>query len=79
MSKTKKQIYRIIFEHDTPLGKGFDICLIILVLLSVLTIMLETVQDYYISHSKLFQSKFNFVGNLMLVIVLPILLDFLFF
>ena len=54
MSKTKKQIYRIIFEHDTPLGKGFDICLIILVLLSVLTIMLETVQDYYVSHSKLF-------------------------
>ncbi|MBC76602.1 MAG: ion transporter [Halobacteriovoraceae bacterium] len=54
MSKTKEQIYRIIFEHDTPAGRWFDICLIILVLLSVITIMLETVEEYYAIHSKLF-------------------------
>ncbi len=39
----KEKLYEIIFEADTPLGKLFDIVLIIIILLSVAVVMLETV------------------------------------
>lgn len=50
MSYTPKQraewrntIYRIIFEADTPLGKLFDIMLVLSIIVSVLAVMLDTV------------------------------------
>ena len=50
----KQKLYQIIFEHDTPAGKAFDIGLIICVLASVLAVMLETVRSIFVPHKFLF-------------------------
>ncbi|MGC2164974.1 MAG: hypothetical protein WA632_03040 [Gallionella sp.] len=39
----RDDLYRIIFEADTPAGKLFDIVLVISILLSVLAVMLDSV------------------------------------
>ncbi len=39
----KRALYKIIFEADTPLGKLFDVCLLILIVLSVVIICIETI------------------------------------
>ncbi|MCO4754453.1 MAG: ion transporter, partial [Bacteriovoracaceae bacterium] len=54
MGNLKQKLYKIIFEHDTPKGKAFDICLIVLVILSIFTIMLETVQTYWVPYKDIF-------------------------
>jgi len=41
----RRELYRIIFEHDTPGGKLFDIALIAAILASVAAVMLESVRD----------------------------------
>lgn len=41
----KAKIHEVIYEADTPAGKWFDIVLIILILVSVLLIMLESVKE----------------------------------
>jgi len=41
----RHRLYTIIYKADTPAGKGFDIALIILILASVLTIMLDSVAE----------------------------------
>lgn len=38
-------LHEVIFEADTPLGKFFDVALLIAILLSVLAVMLESVDD----------------------------------
>lgn len=40
----RKRLYIIIFEADTPAGKAFDIVLLILILLSIFTVVLESVE-----------------------------------
>ena len=50
MKKNKERdwrttLYTIIFEADTPGGKTFDLLLILSILLSVITVMLESVQS----------------------------------
>ncbi|SIS66076.1 voltage-gated potassium channel [Zobellia uliginosa] len=40
----KNKVHEIIYEADTPLGKGFDILLFILIIISVLLVMLESVK-----------------------------------
>ncbi|MEL6140904.1 MAG: ion transporter, partial [Bacteroidota bacterium] len=42
----RDRIHEIIFEADTPLGKFFDISLLVLIVLSVITVMLETVSGW---------------------------------
>lgn len=42
---TKERLYHIIFESDTAAGKAFDVALLIAILLSVLTVMLESVRS----------------------------------
>jgi len=42
-SKIKKQLYEIIFEADTRTGKVFDIVLLIIIFISVLLVLLESV------------------------------------
>lgn len=42
-SKLKEQIHEIIFEADTPLGRFFDIALLITISTSVLVVILESV------------------------------------
>ncbi|PKA96603.1 voltage-gated potassium channel [Flavobacteriaceae bacterium MAR_2009_75] len=40
----KHRVHEIIYEADTPLGKWFDILLFILIIISVLLVMLESVR-----------------------------------
>mgnify|MGYP001269479359 FL=1 len=42
---TRERIHQIIFEADTSKGKAFDIALLIAILLSVLVVMLESVES----------------------------------
>lgn len=51
----KDRLRKIIFESDTPAGKNFDIVLIILILLSVLTVILESVNSIYMGSQNLFE------------------------
>ena len=44
-SDIRKQLYEIIFEADTPAGKNFDLALIIMILLSVVVVMLDSVES----------------------------------
>jgi len=48
----KDKLYEIIFESDTPAGKGFDILLIISILLSVIVVMIDSVQYYNLLYGK---------------------------
>lgn len=41
--KWKRQLFRIIYRADTPLGKLFDICLLVLIFLSTFIVMMESV------------------------------------
>ncbi len=41
----KNKLHEIIYEADTPMGKWFDIILIVIILFSVLLIMLESVKN----------------------------------
>lgn len=41
----RNNLYEIIFEADTPLGKAFDVALLIAILISVVAVMLESVDD----------------------------------
>lgn len=45
MQITKEKLHEIIFEADTPKGKAFDVALLILIFLSLIVVMLESV-DY---------------------------------
>ena len=45
-TKLENKIYKIIFESDTPAGKGFDLLLIVSILLSVVVVMLDSVHYY---------------------------------
>ncbi len=45
-SPFRENLYEIIFEADTPLGKLFDIVLLLAILGSVIAIMLETVPNF---------------------------------
>lgn len=43
----RDELYRVIFEADTPAGKLFDIVLVVSILLSVLAVMLDSVQSIH--------------------------------
>lgn len=53
-NRLKDQIHEVIFEADTPMGKFFDIVLLILIIASVLAVMLETVPGLDIQYKSLF-------------------------
>ena len=46
MDSLKQKLYRIIFDADTPAGKGFDLVLIIVIVLSVITVILESIPSF---------------------------------
>ena len=50
----KTKLYEIIFESDTPAGKGFDLLLIISILLSVIIVFLDSVQFYNHKYGNIF-------------------------
>ncbi|MFO7754715.1 MAG: ion transporter [Bacteroidales bacterium] len=43
MGKTKDKLYEIIFESDTKAGKTFDVLLITAIILSIITVVLDSV------------------------------------
>ena len=43
----RTRLFHVIFESDTPGAKAFDIALIILILVSVTTLLLDSVEDYH--------------------------------
>jgi voltage-gated potassium channel len=52
--KWKRQLFRIIYRADTPLGKIFDICLLILIFLSTFIVMMESVPSFDLKYHTLF-------------------------
>lgn len=42
----KEKLYDVIFESDTPLGKAFDVALIISILMSVMVVFIDSVDHY---------------------------------
>ncbi|MEQ9438671.1 MAG: ion transporter [Cyclobacteriaceae bacterium] len=49
---TRKKLYHIIFESDTPSGKAFDVALLVAILLSILLVMLESVQRINVQYGE---------------------------
>lgn len=43
----QRKWYKVIFEHDTPAGKAFDVVLLVVIMLSILTVMLESVEPLH--------------------------------
>ena len=56
INPTKEKIHEVIFEADTPMGKAFDVILMIAIIASVLVVMLETVQDLQVNYRYIFVS-----------------------
>ncbi|MFT6431468.1 MAG: voltage-gated potassium channel [Halopseudomonas sp.] len=50
----KTRLFQIIFESDTPLGKGFDIALAAMILLSVAVVLLDSVQPFHERYGEIF-------------------------
>lgn len=48
----RRKVHEVIYEADTPLGKGFDIALLIFIILSVIAVMLESVDSINARYSK---------------------------
>ncbi|MEJ6735879.1 MAG: ion transporter [Flavobacteriales bacterium] len=48
----KQKLHEVIFEADTRAGKWFDIILLVLILLSVTTVMLESVNSIEVHYGK---------------------------
>jgi voltage-gated potassium channel len=54
LSPFQQKWHNIIFEADTPLGKAFDIVLLIAILISVTVVMLESVATVQVKYNQLF-------------------------
>jgi voltage-gated potassium channel len=52
----RTRLHEVIFEADTPRGKAFDVVLLISILLSVLAVVLESVQDIRAEHLALLRA-----------------------
>lgn len=51
----RKKLYIIIFGTDTPAGRGFDVALLIAILISVLAVMLESVPSINRDYGQFFK------------------------
>ncbi len=52
--RNRERIYEIIFESDTPAGKFFDVALLIFILGSVITVILESVEYWRANFQHIF-------------------------
>lgn len=50
----RARLHEVIFEADTPLGKVFDIALLVLIVFSILLVMLESIDDLQTQYGPLF-------------------------
>ena len=69
MNKLKRKIHEIIFEADTRMGKLFDLALLFMILLSVVVVMLESVESYRNQWSWLFEI-FEWIFTLLFSLVI---------
>ncbi len=53
-SPVRDRIHEIIFEAETPAGKAFDILLLVMILLSVITVMLESIDRLSTRYGEVF-------------------------
>jgi voltage-gated potassium channel len=53
IKKWQSKLHEIIFEADTRIGKVFDISLIITIILSIITVMLDSVKQINLVHGQL--------------------------
>ncbi|MFK8011545.1 MAG: ion transporter [Marinicellaceae bacterium] len=53
-SPWRSKVFKIIYHSDTPAGKWFDIMLIVFIILSVLTIMLDSVVELNLAYGDFF-------------------------
>lgn len=51
--KNKRIIYDIVFKSDSSLGKSYDVILIIIIILSVILVMFESMKNVYRTHQDL--------------------------
>lgn len=49
----RARLHEVIFEADTPAGKGFDVVLLVAISLSVLAVCLESVREIRLAHGRL--------------------------
>ena len=52
----RQKLHQVIFEAETPLGKFFDILLILAIIASVIVVMLESVKRLDLEYGKLFDT-----------------------
>ncbi|MEA3247376.1 MAG: ion transporter [Gemmatimonadota bacterium] len=52
----RERLRVVIFDHDTPLGRAFDVGLIWLIVASVLVVLLESVADYRLAYGAWFRA-----------------------
>ena len=52
MQDWRKKLYITIFEAETPQGKAFDVGLIVFVVLSIITVMLESVDAIRVNYAQ---------------------------
>lgn len=52
----RSRIYEIIFESDTPAGKSFDVGLFIFILISIVVVLMESVETYRVRYQVLFRT-----------------------
>lgn len=53
----RSKIFKIIYHADTPAGKWFDIILILFIILSVLTIILDSVVELHVNYGELLKAS----------------------
>ena len=50
----KKKLHDVIYEADTPAGKAFDVILLLVIFLSIIIVMLESVKSINLEYRKVF-------------------------
>ncbi|MBL4834403.1 MAG: ion transporter [Pseudomonas sp.] len=50
----RTRLFQIIFESNTPVGKGFDIALALLIVFSVAVVLLDSVESFHQHYAELF-------------------------
>jgi voltage-gated potassium channel len=53
MSSLRRKLYYIIFHDDTPVSRGFDLVLILVIILSVVAVILESIPSFRQDYSDL--------------------------
>lgn len=63
----RKQLYKIIFEHDTKAGRIFDIILLWMILLSVAVVIVESIPQFHANFFSIFYT-IEFVFTILFTI-----------